>query len=826
MKEFYQKLGITSFLTLIIIGITFFINVNSVNAQTCGSYTGNAPQHMAVSCNSRNLQGNVILNNISNKGLSASGIGIVSVSVNKIPLFQYFDSVSSIGVKNPNSKYDVPYQTYGYLMEKLNFNPKINYNASNSLSGVGALNVPYSCNTSVGVTCSVISAGSNSLYGYFGVPYIGKAVDLFTLGNIFSINSPYNININSLPNNKIITNTPNSLISNCSGSTNGCIKGKSPLNYKLTTPYGNPYKPSQNTQGTISDFSSFLGGITNFIKSVISSLLNFIGFGGNSPPPPIASYSSSITSTNYCSQYIGQINNMAPSESSSSGPSNACTQGSPTTFQIQVSYSCVSEHTSYINAQNTTNTDSNIANNDTGIVNNLNNQVNTLKSYINSPSTSLQAGIGSGLELASLEQQLTTATNTLNVARSNLSVATTAFNNASNALTKCETNLHSYETNGAPVSFSSYLYLQGLNRILADFWYMEESMNGGPPIGHTNLQSWNNDINKNTYFLKKGSPNLYKGIGMKVPVSISIRSISNSGGYISNSTLTKNYYFPWIGDAVQIAQNLSEHHFQPYYPNISHSTTPQYPKLAPGEYYINNPSEHPDPLLLYLICTKALSTSDPIVRNALGTYNVSKFFSSGNCANNSSYSGTGSGSTSTSSGTGSGSTSTSSGTSSTGSFSSFSVSACNSVLNATPPSSPNLSLSTLINNAQKFIGDNYSFNRPNCHVNVPNETDIEGGLNGIPGIDCSSLVSVLYDAMGIPIPRSSVTETQYSPSMSNLLNFMYTPASLGGVSAGDIVYFFVPRDYQSTPQHEALITSYSNDQNFSTIQATYFGHCL
>ena len=739
MKEFYQKLGITSFLTVIIIGITFFINVNIVNAQTCGSYTGNAPQHMAVSCNSNNLQGNVILTNISNNGLSASGIGIVSVSVNKIPLFQYFDSVSSIGVKNSNSKYDVPYQTYGYLMEKLNFNPKINYNASNSLSGVGALNVPYSCNTSVGVTCSVISTGSNSLYGYFGVPYIGKAVDLFTLGNIFSINSPYNINVNSLPNNKIITNTPNSLISNCSGSTNGCRNGKSPLRYKLTTPYGNPYHPSQNTHGTISDFSSFLGGITHFIQSLISSLLNFIGFGGNSPPPPIETYSSSTTSTNYCPQYISQINNMAPSESSSSGSSNACTQGSPTTFQIQVSYSCVSEHTSYINA----------------------------------PSKETEA-----------------------------------------ALAQCLATLHSYETNGAPVSFSSYLYLQGLNRILADFWYMEESMNGGPPIGHTNLQSWNNDINKNTYFLNKRSTNLYKGIGMKVPVSISIRSISNSGGYISNSTstLTKNYYFPWIGDAVLIAQNLSEHHFQPYYPNISHSTTPQYPKLAPGEYYIKNPSEHPDPLLLYLICTNALSPSDPIVRSALGTYNVSKFFSSGNCANNSSYSGTGSGSTSTSSGT-----------SSTGSFSSFSVSACNSVLNATPPSSPNLSLSTLINNAQKFIGDNYSFNRPNCHVNVPNETATEGGSNGIPGIDCSSLVSVLYDAMGIPIPRSSVTETQYSPSMSNLLNFMYTPVSLGSVSAGDIVYFFVPGDSQGTPQHEALITSYSNDQNFSTIQATDFG---
>jgi cell wall-associated NlpC family hydrolase len=418
---------------------------------------------------------------------------------------------------------------------------------------------------------------------------------------------------------------------------------------------------------------------------------------------------------------------MAPAPPTS-GASNACTQGRPTTFQIRVSYSCVEE---------------------------------------------------TGATLA-----------------------------------QCLATLHSYETNGAPVSFSSYLYLQGLNRILADFWYMEESMNGGPPIGHTNLQSWNNDINKNTYFLNKRSTNLYKGIGMKVPVSISIRSISNSGGYISNSTLTltKNYYFPWIGDAVQIAQNLSEHHFQPYYPNTSSSTTPQYPKLAPGEYYINNPSEHPDPLLLYLICTNALSPSDPIVRNALGTYNVSKFFSSGNCANNSSYSGTGSGSTSTSSGT-----------SSTGSFSSFSVSACNSVLNATPPSSPNLSLSTLINNAQKFIGDNYSFNRPNCHVNVPNETDIEGGPNGIPGIDCSSLVSVLYDAMGIPIPKSSVTETQYSSSMSNLLNFMYTPASLGSVSAGDIVYFFVPGDSQGTPQHEALITSYSNDQNFSTIQATDFG---
>ncbi|MCL4393032.1 M23 family metallopeptidase [Patescibacteria group bacterium] len=634
MRVLYQKLSTISLILGTIFCIMLFVNVSNVHAASCASYTGNAPQHMAVSCNGNLLTGKIVLNNIAKNKLSASGIGTVNVSIPNIPLFKYFDSVSSLGVKSNPTNFGIPYQTYGYLMEKLNYNPNINYNVSSNLNGVGALNIPYSCGASNGVTCSVMSINGNGNYGYFSVPYIGKAADLFTLGNIFSLSSPYKINTISLPNNSIITSTPNSLIGKCSGSSNGCVSGKKPLDYKLTTGYGNPY----TLQGaTINKQISILGTIGTFfsnlwgsVTSVLTGLASAIGLGSNPPPPPLTKNFPLSSSSGFCPQYISQLNNTAPISNTGQ---NACTQGSPA-FQVQASFSCVPQYNTYIKDQKIMNTDQQSVNQETVVVNGLVNRVNTLTQYMNSPNTSFQSALGTGLELNSLQTQLSAAENTLNTDNSALSVAIANLNIANTNLHNCLSTLQTYETSGAPFSFQSDLYLQGINRILADFWYMEAIMNGGPPIGHTNTHSWKNDVNSKTFFLKKNinRTNLYKGIGISVPVNITIKTYSaENAASITTGATSATYYFPWLGDAIQIAQNLATHHFQPYYANNTTSSSPTYPTLAPGEYYIKDPSKHPDPLLLYLICTGSLSPNDPVVRNALGSYSVSKFFSSGAC---------------------------------------------------------------------------------------------------------------------------------------------------------------------------------------------------
>ncbi len=741
MKVLYQKLSITSLFIGIIFSFLSFVGIQNIYAEpsSCGSYAGNIPQHMAVSCNVNNISGKVILNKIAPDKLSASGTATVNVNIQNIPLFKFFDSVSSLGVTanlGQNTKFGIPYQAYGYMLEKLNFNPYINYNASSNMNGVGALNLPSSCGTPSGVICN-ISSNNGGEYGYFAVPGIGKAADLFTLGNIFSIQSPYNININSLPNNEIITKTPNSLIGSCSGHSY-CMKNKQPLDYKLTTPYGNPYNLNQKKNGTtIYAQMSIFGGIVKFFKNLFNTfvgILNSINPFAPSRSNPIIAFST-VSKNKACSQYISQLNSAATENPPSS--SNACIQGKPTApsnsgteaFQIQTSFSCVSEYNNYQVAKET-----------------------------------MQADQSSGG---------TALNNAIN-----------AFNAANAALQKCMNTLTIYETSGVPVSFSLNLYLQGINRILADFWYMEAMMNGGAPIGHTNLESWKSDVNKKTFFLNQpisaqSRVNLYKGMGISVPTTITINGKGSP----------HNYYFPWLGDAIQIAQNLSVHHFQPYYPNTT-STLPEYPKLAPGEYYIKDPSKHPDPLLLYLIYTGALSPNDPVVRNALGSYNVSNITSS---ANNQGYNA-------------SGNITNTSGV--------FNQQACNSALTMSPPSTPNFSINQLLSYANDFLGANYSMNRDFSQC-FPNTSP-----GGPQGIDCSSFVATVYKDMGIPLSQDTTTETQYSLSQPALKTF----TNIANVKHGDLIYFWEANDPQGAPQHVGLIKTWAGGGNFSDIEATYPGN--
>ena len=210
--------------------------------------------------------------------------------------------------------------------------------------------------------------------------------------------------------------------------------------------------------------------------------------------------------------------------------------------------------------------------------------------------------------------------------------------------------------NSYAYSISPDLYLQGLNRILADEWYMEASLDEGQPIGHTNLNAWEDYVNPQTstiysgvlsalqnntqYTITQGSnsgevqtaseiqSNLFSGIGINVSLSASLQPASSVACLTSTSSGTNdqtvNYEFPWLGNAPIIQQNLDIHKFQPYFSNTPPGSTSNSGASSPlpaGEYYIKDRSQFPDPLLLYLIYVGSLSANDPVVSAALGSYN-------------------------------------------------------------------------------------------------------------------------------------------------------------------------------------------------------------
>ncbi len=725
-------------LVILFFTLSLFIALgeNAYAASTsCGNGVANIPQHMAVSCNQTSLNFNVPVSVVPGSGgLSVSGSASLSVQFTNIPLFQFFNSVSSVGTQNSlNSSFDNLYQPYGYFVEKTNTNPNINFNIPSNSNGTGAIDVPSNCSSAQGVTCSVLSTSGASQYAYFAVPGIGKAIDLFTVGNIFTISgSPYSQSVNSLPNPSFLSSTPQNPVATCTGSANGCVNGETPLAYKLTTPYGgNPYNISQNSPiSTLGTWGTdIIGWFTGFVSSVGCNTLNInCPISGSSNIPP------------YCSKYISQVNRTASTSTNTSTTDPYC----PITgFSIQVAYSCQQD-----------------------------------------------------------VQPVTVLESDLNATNPNNSQQTLALNNeliaAEATLNNCKSTLSGFLVSGIPANFNSNLYLQGLNRILADEWYAEAALDGGPPIGHTNLAAWNQYVDQQTYelypsvlqVLNQGPSNpqystitnaLFSGIGEKISANISVNGGTGS---------TANFYFPWIGEALQIQQNLAIHNFQPYFQN---GVSSNLPKLAQGEYYIQNTSNYPDPLLLYLLYVGALSPTDPVVQADLGSYPINTILQSST--------GGGSGG-----GYGGGPTNTSG---------KYNQQACDQALTMARPSSINLSLSQLLQYANDFIGANYSENRDfsKCYPNA---------APGVyPGIDCSSFVATLYKDMGIPLAQNSTTETQYSYSQQALNIF----TNLNNVAAGDLIYFYEQADYpQAPPQHVALITRWNGPNNFDTVQATYPGN--
>ncbi|MHB8442962.1 MAG: NlpC/P60 family protein [Patescibacteria group bacterium] len=737
----FQKLKPYKLVILLLIFSLFIVLGKNAYAasNSCGNGITNIPQHMEVSCNTTPLQFSVPVSVVAGSGgYAVSGSATLNVGFpQNIPLFQFLDSVSSVGtVDQSNSYFDNLYQPYGYFVEKTNINPNVNFNIPSSSNGVGAIDVPSGCSSVSGVKCSVLSTSGASQYAYFAVPGIGKAVDLFTLGNMFTISSsPYAQSLNNL-STPFISSTPQNPVGSCVGSANGCVNNKMPLAYKLTTTYGNnPYNPANNAPLT----TLATAGVTVFNWFGQLLTCNFLIKSGcqftSSGIPP------------YCSKYIAQVNQSSPI-STSNFPYCPVTG-----FSINVSFSCQQ----YVGPVKTLESELNATNpNDTQ-------QIKILES-----------------ELASAEA----------------------------ALNACMNTLQGFLQNGIPVSFNTNLYLQGLNRILADEWYAEAALDGGPAIGHTNMKAWTEYVNPATdelyssyqKILDQGPSNpqyasltnaLFLGIGENVQVSISVTSSSGSTGISTTTFPTSSFYFPWIGDALQIQQNLAIHNFQPYFQN---SPTSNLPKLAQGEYYIQNQSQYPDPLLLYLLYVGALSPKDPVVQNALGSYPINTILQS------SSGSGTGGG-------YGGGGITNTSGK--------YNQQACDAALTMARPSTISLSLSQLLQYANDFIGANYSQNRDfsRCYPNA---------APGVyPGIDCSSFVATLYKDMGIPLAQDSTTETQYSYSQSALNIF----TNLNNVAAGDLIYFYEQADYpQAPPQHVALITRWNGPNNFDTIQATYPGN--
>ncbi len=373
------------------------------------------------------------------------------------------------------------------------------------------------------------------------------------------------------------------------------------------------------------------------------------------------------------------------------------------------------------------------------------------------------------------------------------------------------------------IPLSSNLYLEGLNSVLADEWYTEASLDGGPPIGHTTITAWKKYVNSSTGYLNANTQSileagpsnpqyntvydsLFTGVGISVPLSNIKASTTNTNAPACTSTgsgegsasfsynpSASDFYFPWVGEATIMEQNLSSHNFQPYYQENSAvtSSTSGVDPLPPGEYYISDPSNFPDPLLLYLIYTGSLSLQDPIVLNALQGYNPYA------CLGNN----------------------LSSGANVSSQFNLFNPSACTGVLDKTVPTTVNLSASYLLNDASAFIGDQYLQISSNEAKSTPACTQ---------GVDCSGLAQIVYADSGISIPRT--TETQYSYTDSNLDTF--TDPSL--VAPGDLVFFFVQADmttpcltpgsysiYSSscTPQHVAIVDTWNGINDFSVIEA-------
>ena len=243
--------------------------------------------------------------------------------------------------------------------------------------------------------------------------------------------------------------------------------------------------------------------------------------------------------------------------------------------------------------------------------------------------------------------------------------------------------------NGYMYSISPNLYLQGLNRILADEWYMEASLDEGQPIGHTNLNAWGDYVNPQTSSLYPGvlsalqnnssytvtqgpnngqvqtaseiQNNLFLGIGINVSLNTSLQPANPAACLASIGVSTNSqgggtsYEFPWLGDAPIIQQNLDMHKFQPYFSNNTAGNTSNSGVSSPlpaGEYYITDRSQFPDPLLLYLVYVGALSSSDPVVSANLGSYNPFACSQSTPVSNILTSSGTSTGTTGLSSATG------------------------------------------------------------------------------------------------------------------------------------------------------------------------------
>ncbi len=355
-----------------------------------------------------------------------------------------------------------------------------------------------------------------------------------------------------------------------------------------------------------------------------------------------------------------------------------------------------------------------------------------------------------------------------------------------------------------PVQINTNLYLQGLNRALADEWYAEASLDQGPPIGHTGAKGVQY-INHKTGFLHTAvlqcletsctnspygnsttiSNNLFSGIGIEVSANIKVvqASPTNAQACLAQDTSSsaslgssnQNFAFPWVGAIPVIQQHLASENFQPYFTANPFSGN-NLPVLPQGEYYIKNRSSFPDPLVLYLIYSGALSKNDPIVKNAIGSYYSSN----------------------------SSTTSTSFG-SYTGPFDQV---ACLKVLNATPPSTPNYSSSKIINDASAFLGGQYSENpsTPSC-VPFDNSSPLPSPNYGI---DCSGLAKVVYAASGFLIPRTTFEQFQ-SPA----LKIFYNPTK---VVPGDLVFYYVRQDGPGV-QHVAIVSSWSGINNYSTIEA-------
>ncbi len=726
----YQKLSLDKILIIFAIIVLMYCFPYKVfaaeQASLCAFSPSSIPAQMATSCNQIPL-GTITVNvPISGSKTSISGSSSLDLNI-ELGKIPLLNYFNSVGSSGDSSN---PYTPYGYYVEKTSYNPYINYNASSSsLPGVGALSLPSNCGSGEYIGCS-ISSGNQTQNIYFQVPELGKAADLFTIGSFMQIDNSQGT---TLPNPSIESSSPVSLTSNLN-----CYQSNGEYNLNNSTQeacaligaYGNPYNPASTALQYVD--STLYSYFQNIISKLIGYVLNFLNLG------PIEQV---YNLGGYCSNTITSINTTDSASLSYSRTNPSSSSG----FTVNVSASCPSSYT---------------------IQNKLSvrNCWGTLESDLQKGSVSVS------------------------------------------------------------IPLSSNLYLQGLNSVLADEWYTEASLDGSSPIGHTSITAWKKYVDSQTgqlnsyakHVLNAGpsDPNynkvynaLFAGIGIKVPLtSINPYFVNTApactvaGGNtvtqgvnkptFTPSTSSTEFYFPWIGDAIIMEQNLSSHNFQPYYNQNNSSVNSGINPLPPGEYYISNPN-YPDPLLLYLIYTGTLSLQDPIVINALQGYNPYA------CLGNN----------------------LSSGSNISNQFSLFNSSACIGALDQTVPTTINLSASYLLNNASAFIGDQYLQISSNDAKSTPACTQ---------GVDCSGLAQIVYADSGIGIPRT--TETQYSYTASNLDTFT-DPSQ---VAPGDLIFFFVQADMTSpcltsgsysiynsscTPQHVAIIDTWNSINEFSVIEA-------